>query len=266
MAHPLKPDDSAKPSRQQLVATGTLFREFTLSSQIHIAMFQGMRLTEYNLDTSAKSRLHWSKGESGTIQLDEFSMPISEANAVFACEGQQTNYAKHQATNTEVIVVVWPDSVRFPECRQIYTPSDSVFQSLQNLHEKILNGKSEPEIDSAANQLTELLLTPAEFSKQFFIALDVLNSRLDDPFAPQFIPQYLSLSDSQIRRQFNQFVGMPPSQYHLRNRINLAHYLIQTTTLPLETIALKCGFASYPTFSTQFKRQFGFTPNNARIR
>ncbi|MBX3113755.1 MAG: helix-turn-helix transcriptional regulator [Fimbriimonadaceae bacterium] len=266
MAQSPKPEDSAKPSRQHLVATGTLFREFTLPSQIHIVLFQGMRLTDYSLETAEKSRLHWSKGETGTIQLNAFSIPITEATAVFARDEQRTDYAKHPATNTEVIVVVWPDSISFPQGRQIYTPSDSVFELLQTLRAKIQQGKSESEIARIADELTEELQTPVEFSQPLNTALDVLNTRLDDPFAPQILSEYMGLSNSQIRRQFNEFVGVSPSQYHLQNRLNLARYYIQTSTSPLENVALKCGFASYPTFSAQFKRQFGYTPKNARIR
>ncbi|QYK52381.1 MAG: helix-turn-helix transcriptional regulator [Fimbriimonadaceae bacterium] len=266
MAQATKPEDSAKPSRQQLAPTGTLFRKFTLPSQVHIILFQGMRLTEYNLDTSKGNRLHWSRGETGTVQLDEFSMPISEAAAIFARDGERTCFAKHPAANTEVIVVNWPESTRFPKGRQIYVSSEAVFTVTQQLWATLISGKSESEINLVVEQLTRELQAELPYSNQFATALDVLNTRLDDPFAPQILSEYLGLSESQIRRQFNEFVGVSPSQYHLKSRLNLAKYYIQTSASPLETVALKCGFASYPTFSAQFKRQFGFTPKNARIR
>jgi AraC-like DNA-binding protein len=257
---------ATKPSRQQIVATGTLFREFAFADGVHVSFFQGMRLTDYHLDTDINNRLFWSRGETGTIQLDQLSLPVSEANATFVHHGERTKIVKHQASNTEVVVVYWPPTFAFPPCRQIFTPSDHVFKTLLKLRDSIFEGNNESQVQLVADELTKHLSVACDLSPAIRLALDVLNSRLDDPFAPQRLPEYLSLSDSQIRRHFNQFVGVSPSQYHLRNRINLAHYLIQTSPLPLESIALKCGFSSYPTFSSQFKRELGFSPKTARIR
>ncbi len=151
------------------------------------------------------------------------------------------------------------------EGRHIFSPADKCLCCLTELRRVLLNPKPAAEAENLVTSLQRQLQPGPTTNREVIRAQDFLNSRLDDPVAAGKLGELLSLSDSQIRRLFNGSLGFPPAQYHLRNRIELAKYLLNNSKLPLETVASRCGFSSYPTFSNQFKKQTGISPKNARF-
>ena len=65
-------------------------------------------------------------------------------------------------------------------------------------------------------------------------------------------------------RRFKRTFGMPPHQFVLHARINLAKTLLRDTAASLVDIALQCGFSSHSHFTTVFRRQIGVTPRDYR--
>lgn len=258
-------ETNAVPSRQLIVATGTLYKEFTFPGGVYVSLFQGMRLTEYQLDSQENNRLFWSQGETGIVNLAGINTQVSDANAFFVRHGERTQITKNPATNTEVIVVSWDQATLFPEGRHIFSPADDCFRCLTDLRRVLLNSQSNAEAENLVASLQRQLQPAPNANREVIRAEDFLNSRLDDSSAAGQLGELLSLSDSQVRRLFNKSLGCPPAQYHLHNRIGLARYLLKNSRLPLETIATRCGFSSYSTFSNQFKKQTGISPKNARF-
>jgi len=256
---------NAAPSRQLIVATGTLYKEYKFAGGVYVSLFQGIRLTEYQLDSRENNRLFWSQGETGIVNLAGINTHVSEANAFFVRHGERSQITKNPATNTNVIVVSWDQTSVFPEGRHLFSPADECFRYLSELRRVILNCQSTSKAENLVTSLKRQLQTASIFKREVTRAQDFLNGQLDDSAASGKLGELLSLSDSQIRRVFNESLGYPPAQYHLRNRIELAQYLLKNSKLPLETVASRCGFSSYPTFSNQFKKQTGISPKNARF-
>lgn len=72
------------------------------------------------------------------------------------------------------------------------------------------------------------------------------------------------LSESQMRRLFQQTVGMSPMQYILSLRLELAQNLLMHDALPVSAVASRCGFTSESYFSRIFKQRIGVPPSRFR--
>ncbi|WP_104654393.1 helix-turn-helix domain-containing protein [Ralstonia insidiosa] len=69
-----------------------------------------------------------------------------------------------------------------------------------------------------------------------------------------------NLSEFHFARMFRASFGVAPHEWVLQRRIARAQDLLRSTTLPLATIAERCGFASPSHFSRRFATQLGASP------
>lgn len=67
-------------------------------------------------------------------------------------------------------------------------------------------------------------------------------------------------SEDHFCLKFKKAYNVSPKTYILNKRITLAKYLLTNTTLPLNEIALQCGYSDYVTFSQIFKQKVGVSP------
>jgi AraC family carnitine catabolism transcriptional activator len=72
------------------------------------------------------------------------------------------------------------------------------------------------------------------------------------------------MSVKQLERAFKREIGQVPAQVYQRIRLNKARYLLLHTSLSIEEIAEKCGFASRSQFSRVYKSLFGMAPRASR--
>lgn len=74
-----------------------------------------------------------------------------------------------------------------------------------------------------------------------------------------------NISRSEAGRCFNTYMGASPVDALIKHRLQVAHSLIQDTTLTLQEISDSCGFHSVHYFSRQFRQVYGYTPGQYRI-
>ncbi|MFE0378774.1 GlxA family transcriptional regulator [Streptomyces inhibens] len=67
-----------------------------------------------------------------------------------------------------------------------------------------------------------------------------------------------------LNRRFREQTGTSPLQWLHRARIRQAQYLLETTTHPVDRIALQVGFGSPTAFRDRFKRLIGTSPHAYR--
>jgi AraC family transcriptional regulator len=78
------------------------------------------------------------------------------------------------------------------------------------------------------------------------------------------ISEHVNLSSFHFSRVFKKQMNYSPHQYLISYRINKAKDFLHNTTLPINDIALKCGFNSSSHFVNTFKRYTNLSPNNFR--
>lgn len=68
----------------------------------------------------------------------------------------------------------------------------------------------------------------------------------------------------QLNKEFSKYIGAPPIEYLIAQRINLAKELLLYTTKPIKQIAMEIGIDNVTYFSRLFKIKTGVTPNTYR--
>jgi AraC family carnitine catabolism transcriptional activator len=71
-----------------------------------------------------------------------------------------------------------------------------------------------------------------------------------------------NISEREVRRLFDQHIGVSPAAYHRSLRLLRAQTLLRQSDLDVSQIAFDCGFSSCSAFSRAYKREFGRRPKD----
>lgn len=91
-----------------------------------------------------------------------------------------------------------------------------------------------------------------------------LRERLDRPVTLAEIAQRIGTSPRTANRLFKEQTGTTPVQWLLRQRVGHAQELLETTDLPIEEIAVHCGFGTAISLRQHFARHTGTSPTAYR--
>jgi AraC family carnitine catabolism transcriptional activator len=95
-------------------------------------------------------------------------------------------------------------------------------------------------------------------------ALALMNEHIEEPLDAAQIANAVGLSARQLRRQFQQSMGIAPMRGYLMIRLSKAHNLLQQTDLSVTEIAVSAGFRSLEHFSRAYRGVFGCAPSTDR--
>ncbi len=71
-----------------------------------------------------------------------------------------------------------------------------------------------------------------------------------------------NMSASHFSAEFKRFIGTPPVEYSIRQRLQQARYLLSDPSIPIAEIAERTGYFDIYQFSKQFKKHMGTSPRN----
>jgi AraC family transcriptional regulator len=94
--------------------------------------------------------------------------------------------------------------------------------------------------------------------------LAALHQRLDQPLDLHRLARLAQLSDAHFSRAFKQSMGVSPSQYLMRLRMDRARQLLRETDLPVVAVGLEVGYASPSHFAQVFRKALGVLPSDYR--
>lgn len=90
---------------------------------------------------------------------------------------------------------------------------------------------------------------------------DYIFQNLDKPLpSTRDLAHKYGINEHKLKKGFKTLFGTSPFKYYNNLRLEEARALIRNTNLPLEAIASKLGYKSYPHFSLYFKKKFGYSP------
>jgi transcriptional regulator GlxA family with amidase domain len=89
-------------------------------------------------------------------------------------------------------------------------------------------------------------------------------SQLEGPLDVTSMARRACMAPRTFARRFRQETGTSPGQWVLEQRTRAAQALLETTDLPIEHVAQRCGFGSAATLRTQFGRRLSTTPTTYR--
>jgi len=91
-----------------------------------------------------------------------------------------------------------------------------------------------------------------------------MGRRQDLPFSLRELAAHLAVSERTVIRHFHRALGSTPTAYAQLLKIDLAKRLLESSTLPLETVAERIGYADPGSFRRLFKRETGLSPADYR--
>jgi AraC-like DNA-binding protein len=96
--------------------------------------------------------------------------------------------------------------------------------------------------------------------------LSALHARPAHPWTLHELASEVAASRSVLAERFGEVVGMPPIQYLMHWRLQLAADQLRRTRAKVSAIAAKVGYNSEAAFSRAFKRATGLSPGAYRTR
>ncbi|GAA1254582.1 helix-turn-helix domain-containing protein [Kitasatospora nipponensis] len=87
---------------------------------------------------------------------------------------------------------------------------------------------------------------------------------LDHPWTVAELAEVAVMSERSFARRFTQNAGVAPLRWLLEQRVLAAQRLLEETDLPVDRIAVRCGFGSAVSLRAPFVRQVGLAPRDYR--
>ncbi|MBQ9123406.1 MAG: AraC family transcriptional regulator [Lachnospiraceae bacterium] len=95
-------------------------------------------------------------------------------------------------------------------------------------------------------------------------AISFIQSNYCNPIKVTDVAEYVCINRSYLYTLFEQYLKMSPQQFLSSFRIAKAKELLESTTYPIESIALSCGYSDALVFSKAFKSVHGMSPSAYR--
>jgi AraC-like DNA-binding protein len=167
----------------------------------------------------------------------------------------------------------------FRAVRQIRKPDDCVgiFQKQEAAEPGAVNGERQGGVPAdesfhvleATSQLVYYILRTIEASRGssrplsplIKASLDFIEKNEETWLNVAQVAEKINLSESYFKILFRDEVGLPPAEYMLRRKVDLAKALLGTPNSNITEIAYRLGFSSSQYFATVFKRFTNQTPS-----
>ena len=112
----------------------------------------------------------------------------------------------------------------------------------------------------------ERLDHPSEHREPLASLLDKIAKRLGDPWRVADLARHAAMSERTFMRRFRAKTGLSPADWITRARIDRARELLESTTLPIDHIAERCGLGTPTTLRHHFRKKVGISPAAYRSR
>lgn len=95
-------------------------------------------------------------------------------------------------------------------------------------------------------------------------AVSFIQSNYCDPIRVTDIADYVCINRSYLYTLFDRYLGMSPQKFLTVFRITKARELLESTSYPIESIALSCGYCDAMVFAKAFRAVKGMSPSQYR--
>ena len=114
-----------------------------------------------------------------------------------------------------------------------------------------------------AGEMAEIKKSEA-LTKNLRLALDYIYNHLNERMSVRDVSEAVVLSESQLRRDFQTYLGTTPSEFIQEKKIDFAKNRLVYSDITYVDLANDLGFASHSHFIKIFKKHTGMTPMEYR--
>lgn len=95
-------------------------------------------------------------------------------------------------------------------------------------------------------------------------AVELMAANIEEPIEMSEVAAYSGISRRQLERLFLNFLGITPSRFYLKIRLERAQQLLRQTTCPIVDIAAMCGFETTAHFNRTYRKYMSRGPKGER--
>ncbi len=114
-------------------------------------------------------------------------------------------------------------------------------------------------------QMSMFTAAPAARSSLVQDTVDHVAGHLADDLSATALAQRAGVSERHLTRLFLQHLGQTPGRYIRQTRSEAAAHLLASTSLPMASIAVRCGFGTAETLRQAFIDRYGIPPSRYRL-
>ncbi len=102
--------------------------------------------------------------------------------------------------------------------------------------------------------------------KRIQSVIDLMKADFQQRFSVTYMAQLVNLSPNRFSHLFKEETGVPPLRYMRSLRMCGAAHLLLSTYLTVKEVMISVGFRDVSHFARDFKRIYGLTPTEFRLR
>jgi len=229
----------AKPGLSAL-----LCRRYALGTRIAAIGGACGLLAEVGLLAARPCAAHWSLADA----LIERAQNLQVADQLYAIDERIATCAGRDATIDFALRLI----------------ADAAGERLARIVADSLNHARPRE--ATERQLSELDFSGQRGASAIAHTVKAMRRRMTEGEDLEGIAAQSGVSRRQLQRLFRRHLGMTPTQYFLKARLQRARHLLQYSTLSVTEIAIATGFASISHFTRRYTELYGRTPTAERGR
>ncbi|SFU25676.1 GlxA family transcriptional regulator [Paraburkholderia aspalathi] len=196
--------------------------------------------------------------------VSEIVHPIAEGQLLLQAAGLPSRYCPLLYDGSEV--------QGLPPARSLTEPPGAASTALRIVEEDLGAELAQQVAESIAPRPTTPFssagtfgLTP-QVSEKILASARWLDANVDRPISIDDAAQVAAMSERNFLRRFKNEIGMTPSDYLLRARLNMSCRMLVESRLPIDKIARRCGIGSGGQLSKLFRKYLATTPTDYRMR
>lgn len=221
-----------------------LCRRYSVGARIAAIGGAGRLLAGAGLLSGRVCAIHWSFAAA----MQETLHGIETEDRLFAVDDRIATCAGREATLDFALKLV-ADSLDERSARQ-------VADSLNHARPR----------EAGEPQLSELDFAGQRGAAAIVQTVSAMRRRMNEGENLAGIAAQSGVSQRQLQRLFRRHLGLTPTQYFLKARLQRARHLLQFSTLSVTEIAIATGFASISHFTRRYSELYGRTPTAERGR
>ncbi|RAW06669.1 transcriptional regulator FtrA [Halomonas elongata] len=121
-----------------------------------------------------------------------------------------------------------------------------------------------PHRDGGQAQFVERSVPSLHESSRIGPLLDYLRENIDKNFSVAIMADFSGMSTRTFLRRFEAATGTTPTKWLLAERLEKTRYLLETSAMTIEEVAMASGFGSAATLRHHFRRHLSTTPKAYR--
>jgi|GEM_PF-4879875 len=170
--------------------------------------------------------------------------------------------------DSQLLLTAWLETLR--ENAEWHVSSGGIYSDLSHIGGAYLEASAAYDSQVAEDSLSAARFEGLKATPQSGVMLDIINYMqahfLDPNLSMSSIADIYSLSTVRLSLDFKEAVGISPSEYLLRLRMERAKALLTETDIPVKDICLAVGYVDASGFIRRFRKYASVTPVQFRQR